>query len=50
VGTFGLSVNGNFLLKYTETVPAQTGFTTTDFVARRAASPISPTPGSRAPA
>lgn len=30
-GTFGLSVNGNFLLKYTETVPAQTGFTTTDY-------------------
>ncbi len=30
-GMFGLSLNGNFLLKYTETVPAETGFTTTDY-------------------
>ncbi len=30
-GMFGLSLNGNFLLKYTETVPAQTGVTTTDY-------------------
>ncbi|GGE10302.1 TonB-dependent receptor [Polymorphobacter glacialis] len=30
-GIFGLSLNGNFLLEYTETVPAQTGFTTTDY-------------------
>ncbi|MES2449896.1 MAG: TonB-dependent receptor [Pseudomonadota bacterium] len=31
VGTFGLSLNGNFLLKYTETFPAAVGFTTTDY-------------------
>ena len=30
-GSFGLSLNGNVLLKYTETVPVQTGFTTTDY-------------------
>ena len=30
-GVFGLSVNGNFLLKYTESTPASTGFTTTDY-------------------
>jgi iron complex outermembrane receptor protein len=28
-GMFGLSLNGNFLLAYSETVPAQSGFTTT---------------------
>ncbi|WP_070157048.1 TonB-dependent receptor domain-containing protein [Sphingobium phenoxybenzoativorans] len=31
VGSFGLSVNGNFLLKYTETFPSATGFATTDY-------------------
>jgi iron complex outermembrane receptor protein len=31
VGIFGLSVNGNYLLKYTETFPAQIGFTTTEY-------------------
>ncbi len=31
VGMFGLSVNGNYLLKYTETFPAQIGFTTTEY-------------------
>ena len=30
-GAFGVSINGNFLLKYTETVPAQVGTTTTDY-------------------
>ena len=30
-GVFGLSINGNFLLKYTESTPASTGFTTTDY-------------------
>ena len=30
-GTFGLSLNGNVLLKYAETFPAATGFTTTDY-------------------
>lgn len=30
-GTFGLSLSGNFLLKYTETFPAAVGFTTTDY-------------------
>ena len=30
-GTFGLSLNGNILLKYAETFPAATGFTTTDY-------------------
>ncbi|CAN5358586.1 TonB-dependent receptor [soil metagenome] len=31
VGTFGLSINANYLLKYTETFPATVGFTTTDY-------------------
>ena len=31
IGTFGLSASGNYLLKYTETFPAQVGFTTTDY-------------------
>ena len=31
-GAFGLSVNANFLLKYTETFPATDGFTTTDYL------------------
>ncbi|WP_336965813.1 TonB-dependent receptor plug domain-containing protein [Sphingobium aquiterrae] len=31
VGIFGLSVNGNFLLKYTETFPSATGFDTTSY-------------------
>lgn len=30
-GVFGLSLSGNFLLKYTETFPAAIGFTTTDY-------------------
>ncbi|KAB7645536.1 TonB-dependent receptor domain-containing protein [Polymorphobacter fuscus] len=30
-GAFGLSVNGNFLLKYTESTPSQNGFTVTDY-------------------
>ncbi|TXC71440.1 TonB-dependent receptor [Sphingomonas ginsenosidivorax] len=30
-GIFGLSLNGNVLLKYTETFPAENGFTTTDY-------------------
>ncbi len=30
-GVFGLSINGNYLLKYTETVPAAVGFITTDY-------------------
>ena len=30
-GSFGLTVNGNFLLKYSETFPATIGFTTTDY-------------------
>ena len=30
-GSFGLSLNGNFLLKYVEIFPAATGFTTTDY-------------------
>ncbi|MEG3165177.1 TonB-dependent receptor [Sphingomonas sp. PB2P19] len=30
-GVFGLSLNGNILLKYTETFPAENGFTTTDY-------------------
>jgi iron complex outermembrane receptor protein len=30
-GMFGLSLNGNILLKYTETFPAEEGFTTTDY-------------------
>ncbi|MBC7505241.1 MAG: TonB-dependent receptor, partial [Sandarakinorhabdus sp.] len=31
VGVFGLSLNGNLLLKYTESTPAQVGFTTTNY-------------------
>jgi len=31
-GLFGLSFNGNFLRKYTETFPAEVGFTTTDYL------------------
>ena len=31
-GTFGLSVNGNFLKKYSETFPAAVGFTTTNYL------------------
>ncbi|MGV3769678.1 MAG: TonB-dependent receptor domain-containing protein [Sphingobium phenoxybenzoativorans] len=30
-GSFGLSVNGNYLLKYYETTPAEIGFTTTSY-------------------
>ena len=30
-GSFGLSLNGNYLLKYTETFPAAVGFTTTNY-------------------
>lgn len=30
-GLFGLSLNGNYLLKYTETFPAAVGFTTTNY-------------------
>ena len=31
-GRFGLQVNGNFLMKYTETFPAAVGFTTTNYL------------------
>ncbi|WP_309611419.1 TonB-dependent receptor domain-containing protein [Sphingomonas sp.] len=31
-GAFGLTINGNFLKKYTETFPAQVGFTTTSYL------------------
>ena len=31
LGSFGLSLNGNFLLKYSETFPATIGTTTTDY-------------------
>ena len=31
-GTFGLSVNGNFLTKYSETFPAAVGFSTTNYL------------------
>ncbi|CAN5212341.1 TonB-dependent receptor [soil metagenome] len=31
IGTFGLSVSGNYLLKYTETFPSATGFSTTNY-------------------
>ena len=31
VGSFGLAVNGNYLLKYTETFPSATGFATTNY-------------------
>jgi iron complex outermembrane recepter protein len=33
-GSFGLAVNGNFLMKYSETFPAAVGFTTTDYLGR----------------
>jgi iron complex outermembrane receptor protein len=33
-GAFGLTVNGNFLKKYTETFPAAVGFTTTDYLGK----------------
>jgi iron complex outermembrane receptor protein len=38
-GTFGLSVSGNYLLKYEETVPATTGSTTTDYTGTERGSP-----------
>ena len=31
-GTFGLTASGNFLMKYSETFPAATGFTTTNYL------------------
>ena len=31
-GAFGLALNGNFLMKYSETFPAAVGFTTTDYL------------------
>ncbi len=31
-GRFGLQLNGNFLMKYSETFPAQVGFTTTNYL------------------
>ena len=31
LGQFGLSLNGNYLMRYRETVPAATGFTTTSY-------------------
>ena len=34
VGAFGLSLNGNFLSKYSETFPANVGFTTTSYIGR----------------
>jgi iron complex outermembrane receptor protein len=34
VGAFGLALNGNFLLKYTETFPATVGTTTTDYLGK----------------
>ena len=34
VGAFGLSLNGNFLSKYSETFPANVGFTTTNYLGR----------------
>ena len=34
IGSFGLSANGNYLLKYTETVPAAVGTTTTSYRGR----------------
>lgn len=33
-GIFGLSLNGNILLKYSETFPASVGFTTTDYASK----------------
>ncbi len=32
LGRFGLQLNGNFLMKYSETFPAQVGFTTTNYL------------------
>ena len=32
VGSFGFALNGNFLMKYSETFPAAVGFTTTDYL------------------
>lgn len=32
IGRFGLQLNGNFLMKYSETFPAQVGFTTTNYL------------------
>ena len=34
IGVFGVSANGNYLLKYTETVPAAVGTTTTNYRGR----------------
>lgn len=39
VGTFGLSVSGNYLLKYAEEVPATTGTTTTNYTGTERGSP-----------
>jgi len=33
-GAFGLSLNGNYLTKYTETFPAAVGFTTTNYLGK----------------
>ena len=38
-GTFGLSVLGNYLLRYAETVPATTGTTTTNYTGTERGSP-----------
>lgn len=38
-GTFGLSVSGNYLLKYEEEVPATTGTTATDYTGTERGSP-----------
>ncbi|MBB5710255.1 TonB-dependent receptor domain-containing protein [Sphingomonas xinjiangensis] len=38
-GTFGLSVSGNYLLKYEETVPATEGFTSIDYTGTERGSP-----------
>ncbi|WP_298091843.1 TonB-dependent receptor [uncultured Sphingomonas sp.] len=38
-GTFGLSVSGNYLLKYEETVPATSGSTTTNYTGTERGSP-----------
>lgn len=39
VGTFGLSVSGNYLLKYSETVPATDGSTVIDYTGTERGSP-----------
>lgn len=39
IGTFGLSVSGNYLLKYSETVPATDGSTVTDYTGTERGSP-----------